>query len=151
MPRDGIVYVLETGPRGGGNIAVRAGGEGDVSKTHIVWRGTERSRIVTPVLEDNRIYFVNGRAANCLDAASGKSIYRVSLTGGPVAAEPSPGGRGREDLAPADRGPDRQATARRTRPGGGGGRGGMGREYSSPVLADGKIYFLSRSGRCVCL
>ena len=29
--------------------------------------------------------------------------------------------------------------------GGGGGRGG-GQDYSSPVLADGKIYFMTRSG-----
>ncbi|MGO9111494.1 MAG: PQQ-binding-like beta-propeller repeat protein [Thermoguttaceae bacterium] len=42
---DGIVYVLESGPRGGGNIAVRAGGEGDVSETHLVWRSTPPSRI----------------------------------------------------------------------------------------------------------
>jgi outer membrane protein assembly factor BamB len=135
---DGIVYALETGPRGGGNIAVRAGGEGDVSKTNIVWRGKDRSRIVTPVLERGRIYFTNGRAANCLDAATGKSIYRTSLTGGSLPAEPQPGG-----FPPGGDRPSGQ------RPGGGrpGGRGPlMGQDYSSPILADGKIISLSRSG-----
>ena len=153
---DGIVYVLETGPRGGGNIAVRAGGEGDVSKTHIVWRSTERSRIVTPVLESNRIYFVNGRTANCLDATSGKTIYRNSLTGGPVAADTSPGGPRPGGFRPGGLGPDgARPDGKRLdgkqpggpRSGGGGRRGPMGgQEYSSPVLADGKIYFLTRSG-----
>ena len=83
---DGVVYVLETGPRGGGTIAVRAGGEGDVSKTHIVWRGTERTRIATPVLAGERIYIVNSRAANCLDAATGQAVSQTSPTGGPPAA-----------------------------------------------------------------
>jgi len=155
---DCVVYVLETGPRGGGNIAVRAGGEGDVSKTHILWRSTERSRIVTPVLDHNRIYFVNGRVANCLDAASGKTIYRASLTGGPVPAEASPGGPrggGPRPGGPAFGGPGPGGPGfGGPRPGGkqpggprpGGGRGPMsGQEYSSPVLADGKIYFMSRS------
>ena len=122
-------------------MAVRAGGEGDVSKTNILWRGTERSRIATPILENNRIYFVSNRTANCLAAATGKPIYRTSLTGGPPAAEPSPG--------PRPGGP-RPGGARPGggRPGGGfGGRGGMrGQDYSSPVLADGKIFYLARSG-----
>ena len=143
---DGIVYVLEVGPRGGGNMAVRAGGEGDVTKTHIIWRGKERTRISTPVLEHNRIYFVSNRAANCLDAASGKSIYRTSLTGGPLPLEPTMGG---PPPSPRPGGPRPSGP----RPGGprpGGGRGGMrAQDYSSPVLGDGKIYFLSRSGNAL--
>src|SRR5208337_4328392 len=78
----GIVYALETGPGGGGNVAVRAGGEGDVSHTNVLWRSTQASRISTPVLDEPRIYFVAARAAYCLDAASGKTNYRTSLTGG---------------------------------------------------------------------
>ncbi len=141
---DGIVYVLETGPRGGGTVAVRAGGEGDVSKTHIVWRGTERSRISTPVLEDKRIYVVNSRLAEYFDAASGKVAFQTSPTGGPPAAEAPRGGP-----RPGGQRPAGQRSGG-GRPGGGrpgGGRGGMmGQDYSSPVLADGKIYFLSRAG-----
>jgi outer membrane protein assembly factor BamB len=145
---EGIVYVLETGPRGGGTMAVRAGGEGDVSKTHVVWRGKERSRIATPVLEKDRIYFVNARAASCLDAATGKPIYRTSLTGGPLPPEPAPGGPRAGGAQPGGPRPGGGA-AGRGGPGGGrpGGRGGMrGQDYSSPVLGDGKIYYLSRTG-----
>ncbi len=141
---DGIVYVLETGPRGGGTIAVRAGGEGDVSKTHILWRGEERTRIGTPVVAGKRIYVVNSRGADCLDAATGKSISRISPSGGLIAAEAAPGGpRGGGGARPGPGG----GRPGGGRPGGGGGRGGMmGQDYSSPVLGDGKLYFLARSG-----
>ena len=147
----GVVYVLETGPRGGGNIAVKAGGEGDVSKTNILWRSTQRSRIATPVLEGKRIYFVSGRVANCLNAASGETVYRASLTGGAVPAEAAPSGPRAGGPGPGGPGPGGPGPggfrSKGKRPGGGGGRGGMGgQEYSSPVLADGKIYYLSRSG-----
>ena len=136
---EGAVYVLETGPRGGGTIGVRAGGEGDVSKTHVLWRGQERSRIATPVFDGKRIYVVNSRGALAFDAATGKLVCQVSPTGGQPAAEPVRSG-------------PRPAGGRPGGPPPGGGRPGrgrggpMGQDYSSPVLTDGKIYFLARSG-----
>jgi hypothetical protein len=138
---DGVVYVLETGPRGGGTMAVRAGGEGDVTKTNVLWRGKERSRIGTPIVDSGRIYWFGNHVADCIDAATGKEIYQVRLPGappaGPASAGPGPGAAGR---GPGP-GPGRKPGGRY------GGRGGMrGQDYSSPVLADGKIYFLSRSG-----
>lgn len=128
IAHDGIVYALETGPRGGGTMAVRAGGEGDVTKTHVVWRGKDRSRIGTPIFHDDHLYWVSGRIANCIVAGTGQSVYQARLGGEAVAADPGPGS-GR-------------------RPGGGfGGRGGRGgQDYSSPVMANGKVYYLARSG-----
>jgi hypothetical protein len=183
---DGVVYVLETGPRGGGGIAVKAGGEGDVTKTAILWRGSARSRIETPVLDDNRIYFVGNRIADCIDAVTGTSIYHVSaVTGEPAPADTGrgggrpggarpggpggPGGGGPGGGGPGGGGPGRPGGfggpggglggpgggpgGQRQgggRGGPGGGRGGMGgfggMDYSSPVLADGKIFYLSRTG-----
>jgi outer membrane protein assembly factor BamB len=154
---DGIVYVIETGPRGGGAMAVKAGGEGDVTETAIVWRGAGRSRIETPIFAENRIYWVGNRTADCIDAATGKSIYHVSVSGGAAPAEPAmggprPGGQG----GPAGPGGQGRGGPGGQRPGGGrggpgGGRGGRGggmggQDYSSPVMGDGKIYYLSRSG-----
>ncbi len=137
---DGVVYAMETGPGGGGTMAVRAGGEGDVTKTRLLWRGDELSRVGTPVMDSGRLYWFSGRVANSIEAATGKQVYRTAAGGGaapeapqparPRPAQPRPGGPGR-------------------RPGGGpGGRGGgvLGRDYSSPVLVMGKIYFLSRTG-----
>jgi len=131
VANDGMIYAMETGPRGGGTAAVRAGGEGDVTTSHVVWKGKDRSRIGTPVLHEGRLYWVNNRIANCIDAKTGQRIYEQRLSGESPAAS---GGQGR----PAGRGAGR------------GGPGG-GADYSSPVLAGGKIYYVTRSGDCFVL
>jgi outer membrane protein assembly factor BamB len=135
MGHDDVVYAAETGPRGGGTMAVRAGGEGDVTNTRILWRGKEQSRIGTPIVAGGRIYWFGNHTANCIDAATGKQVYQVRLGGG--SASPAPG-----PAKPQPAGP-RPGPGRRP----GGRRGGMrGMDYSSPVLANGNIYFVSRSG-----
>jgi outer membrane protein assembly factor BamB len=114
----GIVYAI--GGRMGSSMAVRAGGKGDVTKTHVVWTQRHQGGIGTPILHDGRIYFVNGGVAHCIDAKNGERIYQQRLTGG--------GGR---------------------TTGGGGGGGGFGRggqDYASPILADGKIFTPTRNG-----
>ena len=159
LTHDGVAYILETQRDGGGNMAVLAGGKGDVSKTNILWQTTGGSQIVTPVLAENRIYFINGPAAYCLDAATGKEIYKTSLSGGALPPEtaggPRPGGPpgggpgfGGPGGGPGFGGP---GPGGGMRPGGGmGGRPGGGPPrgivYSSPVLGDGKIYSLTRTG-----
>lgn len=126
VAENGVVYAIES--MGGGSIAVRAGGEGDVTDTHIVWSGRDNSRIATPLVHEGRIYFVARNVANCLDASDGSRVYRTPLTGGTAAAAPPGGGGGRT-------------------PGGFGGGGGRGgQEYSSPIAAGGKVYYVSRSG-----
>ncbi|MGA2065696.1 MAG: PQQ-binding-like beta-propeller repeat protein [Thermoguttaceae bacterium] len=139
LASDGVVYALETGPRGGGTMAVRAGGEGDVTKTRVLWRGIGLSRIGTPLLDGGRIYWFTSRTANCIDAATGKQVYRTRVDGG--AATPAPPPPGPKPGQPGPGGPARK-------PGGkpGGPAGIRGMDYSSPVLADGKIYYVSRSG-----
>lgn len=126
--QDDIVYVL--GDRGGA-VAIRAGGKDDVTKTHILWSVSANARISTPVLDKGRIYWFSSRVANCIDAKTGERIYQSRLSGG----------------TSADAGNN---TADSGRPSGGFSRGfggGMGgQDYASPVAADGKLYFMSRSG-----
>lgn len=122
--------VLAVEGRSGGSFAVRAGGKGDVTKTNLVWSGSERNRIGTPVLLDGRMYFVASRIMTCIDAKTGKEIYksRLASTGE---------GASRADGLPAQGGSGQ----------GRGGRGGMGgQDYSSPVAGDGKIYYVARNG-----
>ena len=126
---EGIVYGMESGPRGGGTIAVRAGGSGDVTKTHVVWKGRDRSRIATPIFHDGRLYWINARVVSCVDAKTGERVSEQRLGG--ASAEPS---------APPSRGPGSGPG----RPGRGGG--GRGQDYSSAVVADGKLYYITRSG-----
>ena len=127
VSNDGIVFGVEG--RSGGSIAVKAGGKGDVSKSHVVWSGRDRGRIGTPLLIEGRLYFFSGGVANCLDARTGDRVYQARLESGGADTGNGSGGRGGS-----------------SRGGGfGGGRGG-GQDYSSPVAADGKIYYVSRSG-----
>ncbi len=130
IAHEGIVYAIERGPRGGGAIAVRAGGKGDVTKTNVVWTANERSRIGTPILHEGRIHWISGSIANCIDAETGEQVYQSRLEGGTAAPADSGGGAGRGRFG-----------------GGRGFGGGFGsQDYSSPVAADGKLYFVRRSG-----
>lgn len=73
------VYVFG-GNRGAGSIAVRAGGEKDVTKSHVLWSGRNSSYVATPVLHNGRLYWVDDRGtAQCVDAATGQSVYRQRL------------------------------------------------------------------------
>ena len=106
-----------------------AGGEGDVTKTHVLWRGKERSRIVTPVYADGRVYWVSSRMANCIDAATGKLVYQSPRLGG---------GRPRAEQSVQSRQRIEQTRRRRPR-----------HYYSSPLLANGNIYWLARTGETI--
>jgi len=128
-----VVYAVEG--RGGGSIAVRAGGTGDVTKTHVVWTGRHNSRISTPLLSDGRLYFIAGGIVNCITAAQGEKVFQARLGEGGDTPPEGGGGRGARGFGRGGPG------------GGGGGRGGRGgQDYSSPVAADGKLYYVSRGG-----
>jgi hypothetical protein len=86
-------------------MAVRAGGEGDVTKTRVLWRGTERSRIGTPVVDDGRIYWFGNHVANCINAATGKQVYQVRLGGGSASPGPGQPGTGQQGPGGPGRGP----------------------------------------------
>ena len=144
VAHDGIVYGIESGPGGGGAIAVKAGGKGDVSKTHVVWRGSDSSRVGTPLIHGEKMYFVNGGVVGCLDAKTGKRVYQGRLSGGTPAAA-SGGNNG--EARPSEEGGRPSFGGQgggRTR-GGRGGYGG-GQDYSSAVIADGKLFYARRGG-----
>ena len=64
-----------------GLLAVKTGGQGDVTASHVLWR--EKSSIPevpSPLFYQNRVYLVrNGGIVSCLDATSGKFVYRARL------------------------------------------------------------------------
>ena len=78
---DGVVYAI-----GGGHtsLAVRAGGEGDVTKTHVVWRENRGSNVSSPIYLDGHIYWASesGGAVNCQEAATGRTVYQKRLEPG---------------------------------------------------------------------
>ncbi len=91
----GVVYVVR-----GEALAIRAGGRGDVTESHVLWRAKGSSLVSSPVYHDGRLFWA-GNAALCVDAATGKEIYRGRFSKG-------------------------------------------ANFYASPLVADGKIYCVSR-------
>ncbi len=79
----GVVYLLRSGSEGGGLLAIKAGGRGDVTKTHVLWRAKGSSQVSSPVWYEGRLYWVAGGIVTCLDATSGNEVYRGRLPGNP--------------------------------------------------------------------
>src|SRR5262249_45638260 len=75
---DGVVYAI-----GGGHtsLAIRAGGHGDVSKTHVLWREGKGSNVSSLVYHDGHIYWASdsGGTITCQDAATGRTVYQERL------------------------------------------------------------------------
>ena len=88
---DGTLYSFG-GYRSSGSISVRAGGDGDVSRSHVNWTGRATSYVATPLLHAGRFYWIDDRGlANCIQASNGEVVYRQrvsGLTGRPVYASP---------------------------------------------------------------
>jgi outer membrane protein assembly factor BamB len=88
---DGVIYAL--GGRRGGSIAVRGGGKGDVSESHVIWRSRETSYVATPVITGGHLFWVDDRGmAVCVNAANGEQVHRerLPISGGGRAAYASP-------------------------------------------------------------
>lgn len=104
VPHKGVLYGLPSyhGPV----AAIRAGGSGDVSRSHTVWTSPHfRTTVTSPVYHDGHLYYAHddGGYLVCIDAASGKEKKRIR-------AKPT-----------------------------------FGRLYASPLVADGKLYIVTRT------
>ncbi|MHB8864061.1 MAG: outer membrane protein assembly factor BamB family protein [Pirellulaceae bacterium] len=77
---DGVVYCLG-GRSGTAALAVRAGGSGDVTKTHRLWTSQKGSNVSSPVYLDGHLYWAHeSRAiAYCVKAATGEVVYERRL------------------------------------------------------------------------
>ena len=110
---DGETVYVFGGFRSSGSLAIRAGGRGDVSKTHILWTSRTSSYVATPVLHDGHLFGIDDKGlAFCSDAKTGKEIYKERVR------EITSGGR------PV---------------------------YASPVIADGKVYVVTRYNGTIVL
>ncbi len=130
---DGVIYGIEG--RGGGSAAIKAGGKGDVTDANTVWTGSDSARFGTPLVYKNRIYYFSNGVASCISAEDGTSVFKGRLPGSSSSGRGGSGGFGQ---------------------GGGfsgrGGRGGFGsQDYSSPVAADGKVYYVKSNGTTIVL
>ena len=67
--------------RGGGSVAIDAGGSGDISETHTVWTGRDNSSFASPVRHDSKLYVVTRGILNVVDAETGENVKKVRLKG----------------------------------------------------------------------
>ncbi|MBX3442094.1 MAG: PQQ-binding-like beta-propeller repeat protein [Planctomyces sp.] len=76
---EGVVYCI--GGRSGGALAVRAGGSGDVTRTHRVWTGTKGSNVSSPLIHEGHLYWAHDQLgiAYCAEAATGRIVYEQRL------------------------------------------------------------------------
>jgi outer membrane protein assembly factor BamB len=68
--------------RAGPTLAIRPGGSGDVTRSHLVWSSPRGSPFVpSPVLYGDHLYMVNDMASivTCFDAVSGRSLWQGRL------------------------------------------------------------------------
>ena len=97
------------------SVALKLGGRNDITK-NIAWTANDSSYVPTPVYHDGHLYVVNDQGfALCLDAKTGNQVYRERVMENNSAA----GGERR--------------------------RGGGKPFYASTILADGKLYCVSRN------
>jgi outer membrane protein assembly factor BamB len=71
-------------------LALKAGGRGDVTKSHVVWSFNNGPDVPTPVTDGTYMYVVNDRGIMfCLDAKTGKELYgRQRLRPGTYSGSP---------------------------------------------------------------
>jgi len=79
-------------------LAIRPGGRGDVTQTHVVWNQTRGLPYVpSPLCYEGKLYLVkNGGLASCFDAATGQVYYqeeRLGALGDYYASPVAAGGR----------------------------------------------------------
>lgn len=109
VAHDGVVYCLG-GRSGTAGLAVRAGGSGDVTKTHRLWTSIKGSNVTSPVFLGGHLYWAHESRgiAYCTKAETGEVVYEQRLER-------------------------------------------AGQVYASALLADGRLYYLTRDGRTFVL
>jgi outer membrane protein assembly factor BamB len=88
---DGIVYAPS---RERPMLALKAGGRGNVSHSHVLWRFMNGPDVPTPVSDGTYVYVINDRGImSCLDAKTGAAVYErqrlrpSTYTGSPILAD----------------------------------------------------------------
>ncbi|MGH9347965.1 MAG: PQQ-binding-like beta-propeller repeat protein [Vicinamibacterales bacterium] len=90
-PHDGTLY-LTRGYRSGPYMAIRTGGRGDVSKTHVAWHVPTGAPYVPSAVHYNGVFYMAGEngVVNAVDAATGERVWQERI-GGIFTASPVAG------------------------------------------------------------
>ncbi len=101
----GVAHVI--GGRGGAGLAVRLGGKGNVTDSHVLHQLSRGTNVPSPILHDGHLFWANDNSnlVYCADAKTGKIVYE-------------------ERMDPR-----------------------LDQVYASPILAEGRVYYIGRGGR----
>lgn len=82
VAKDGVVYAL--GGRPGGGLAVKLGGQGDVTESHRLWTSKKGSNVSSPVFHEGHLYWMHDNlgVAFCANAKTGEVVYETRLPRG---------------------------------------------------------------------
>lgn len=91
VANDHMIYAVSG--QGGRTLAIRKGGRGDVTETHVAWQATRGAPYVpSPLVVEGLYYLVDDRGiATCFDAETGARVWQKRL-GGNFTASPVAGG-----------------------------------------------------------
>ncbi len=80
IAHEGVVYAI--GGRKNTAIAVKAGGKGDVTDTHEVWRVNKGSNVASPVYHDGCLYWMHEKQGTMigLDAKTGTVLFEERVS-----------------------------------------------------------------------
>jgi outer membrane protein assembly factor BamB len=81
-PVAGHGFVFASSGRAGPTLAIRPGGSGNVSATHVQWQSRKGSPFIpSPLLHDGLLYMVNDMigVVTCYDARSGQLVWQERL------------------------------------------------------------------------
>ncbi|MFO0877811.1 MAG: PQQ-binding-like beta-propeller repeat protein [Gemmataceae bacterium] len=81
VAHNGIIFATGGYP-GTYTVAIRAGGRGDVTASHLLWSVNDASYVPSPVAHGEHLYLFNDQGvAICLEATTGKQVHRVRMPG----------------------------------------------------------------------
>jgi outer membrane protein assembly factor BamB len=92
MHHDGVIY-LSRGYRSGPYAAIRPGGRGDISKTHVIWRVPTGAPYISSLVYYDGLLYMAGDVGviTAVDAKTGEAVWRQRTSGiftaSPVAAD----------------------------------------------------------------
>jgi outer membrane protein assembly factor BamB len=79
VTRDGVVYVMGGGgPDPMATLAIKAGGTGDVTKTHVLWRQKVGGSYCSPILVGDQLCWIDGTLQS-LELKGGKTAVKDRL------------------------------------------------------------------------
>ena len=86
ISHQGVVYAI--GGRTSRAIAVRAGGRGDVTRSHRLWEAKAGANVSSPIIHEGHLYWVSdrNRVAYCVRLSDGEVIYSERFRGQPYAS-----------------------------------------------------------------